>query len=104
MSRVALAAHGLSKKQADWIASRDFLDHQSWKDVRYQALKRSDGRCQCCGRSKHQLDYDEFLNVDHIKPRRTHSWLALTLANLQVLCSACNAGKGNSDTTDWRAA
>ncbi len=96
MSRVALAAHGLSKKQADWIASRDFLNSPEWRRVRYEALRRNDGRCELCGRNKHQLEPGEFLNVDHIKPRRTHPWLALSLDNLQVLDSACNAGKGNN--------
>ncbi|MBV8574514.1 MAG: topoisomerase DNA-binding C4 zinc finger domain-containing protein, partial [Acetobacteraceae bacterium] len=42
------------------------------------------------------------VNVDHIQPRKTHPQFALTYANLQVLCTACNRGKGNRDRTDWR--
>lgn len=42
------------------------------------------------------------MNVDHIKPRKTHPWLALAASNLQVLCHRCNHGKGNHNTTDFR--
>ena len=35
-------------------------------------------------------------------PRKTHPQFALCYANLQVLCSSCNRGKGNRDRTDWR--
>lgn len=42
------------------------------------------------------------MNVDHIKPRKTHPHLALDPSNLQVLCDVCNHGKGNWDKTDWR--
>ncbi len=42
------------------------------------------------------------MNVDLIKPRSKFPELALTLDNLQILCAACNHGKGNWDQTDWR--
>jgi 5-methylcytosine-specific restriction endonuclease McrA len=44
------------------------------------------------------------INVDHIKPRKLFPHLALSLDNLQTLCSPCNHGKGNWDMTDWRDA
>lgn len=76
-----------------------FLNTWEWRQVRYMALKRSKGHCEACGRSP---DDAAVLNVDHIKPRRKHPELALSLENLQVLCSWCNQGKGNWDQTDWR--
>lgn len=75
-----------------------FLYSYEWKKVRYEALKVNDGRCCLCGISAND---GAILNVDHIKPRRTHPQLALTVSNLQVLCGTCNHGKGNDDT-DWR--
>jgi 5-methylcytosine-specific restriction endonuclease McrA len=52
-----------------------------------------------CGRGPKQ---GVWLNVDHIKPRKTHPHLALSVENCQILCSECNKGKGNWDETDWR--
>ena len=63
------------------------------------ALKREGAICACCGASRKT---GAVINVDHIKPRRTHPHLALDPENLQVLCDACNHGKGNWDDTDWR--
>ena len=70
-----------------------------WARIRMVALKAADGRCQCCGRSRKD---GVVLNVDHIKPRKTHPEIALDPNNLQVLCGLCNKGKGNWDSTDWR--
>lgn len=82
-----------------FVKSDDFLQSYEWRKIRYDALKLNDGRCELCGRSKKD---GIILNVDHIKPRKTHPQLALTLSNLQVLCGECNHGKGNRDSTDWR--
>ncbi|OJW21194.1 MAG: hypothetical protein BGO49_24585 [Planctomycetales bacterium 71-10] len=87
---------------AEFIASKAFLQTPEWKRARYDALRASDGRCQLCGRSKHELPPGEYLNVDHIFPRKTHPHLALDLENLQVTDSDCNIGKGNRHADDWR--
>lgn len=76
-----------------------FYQSADWKRVRYEALKRSQGRCECCGRSPNE---GAILNVDHIKPLRRFPHLSLSLDNLQVLCGPCNQGKGGWDRTDWR--
>lgn len=76
-----------------------FYDSPEWKRLRYEALKRSSGKCECCGNGPAQ---GAVLNVDHIKPRQRFPHLALSLDNLQVLCSWCNQGKGGWDHTDWR--
>ena len=82
------------------LSSKDnFLASREWAQVRYEALQASDGKCQCCGRSKHD---GIILHVDHIHPRSKRPDLALTLSNLQVLCAQCNRGKGAWDETDWR--
>ena len=78
-----------------------FYESLEWQRVRYEALKRHGGRCQCCGL---RWRPEAPLHVDHIKPRSRFPDLALEVSNLQVLCGPCNRGKGASDYTDWRAA
>jgi len=87
------------KKTLEFVQTNDFLVSFEWRRARYIKLKGSDGKCQLCGRSKHD---DIILNIDHIKPRKTHPELALTQSNLQCLCHDCNHGKGNIDDTDWQ--
>lgn len=77
-----------------------FLQSREWRTLRMRALERDGGRCACCGRTAGD---GVVINVDHIKPRAHYPELALTLTNLQVLCDACNHGKGNRFETDWRA-
>ena len=64
-----------------------------------QVLKRDGARCCACGATPED---GVRMNVDHIKPRKTHPHMALDMSNLQVLCDDCNHGKGNWDDTDWR--
>ncbi len=79
--------------------SDKFLSSYEWRKLRYQALKLYGAKCMCCGRSPAD---GAVMNVDHIKPRKTHPELALDIKNLQILCGTCNHGKGNWDDTDWR--
>lgn len=83
----------------DAAKAAQFYRSHDWKRARYDALMKSDGRCECCGRSRAD---GATLNVDHIKPVKKYWNLRLDLDNLQVLCGSCNAGKGNRDETDWR--
>lgn len=78
-----------------------FLQSYQWRKARMQALIEHGARCQCCGASPAT---GAVMNVDHIKPRKTHPELALDQSNLQVLCAECNHGKGNWSVKDWRRA
>lgn len=78
---------------------RAFYDSREWRTVRYRALRRSKGCCECCGARGGRTNP---LQVDHIQPRSRFPDLALDLDNLQVLCRLCNLGKGSRDATDWR--
>jgi hypothetical protein len=89
----------LTGEQIGFIQSPAFTRSPQWARLRYDFLRDHEARCQCCGRG--QADRRK-INVDHIHPRRSHPQFALTYANLQVLCSTCNQGKGNRDRTDWR--
>lgn len=82
-----------------FATSPEFLESFAWRRLRLEALKLHGAACQCCGAS---AKTGAVMNVDHIKPRKKFPHLALDLDNLQVLCAACNHGKGNWDQTDWR--
>ena len=79
-----------------------FYRSYKWRRLRVDALEANRERygmlaCECCG----MMEGCSF-HVDHIYPRSTHPELALDPANLQVLCDACNVGKGTAYTTNWR--
>lgn len=76
-----------------------FYASRAWRQLRYLALRNTNGRCQCCGSSAAN---GIVIHVDHIKPRPKFPHLELALDNLQVLCEDCNMGKSNWDETDWR--
>ena len=76
-----------------------FYTSADWAKARYNALEKNDGRCECCGRGKHD---GVILHVDHIKNIRDFWGLRLDRGNHQVLCNTCNWGKGNRYSTDWR--
>jgi len=79
--------------------TNDFLQSFEWRQIRLQALIKYGRKCQCCGATP---ESGAIMNVDHIKPRKTHPELALTLNNLQILCHECNHGKGNWSQADFR--
>lgn len=57
-----------------------------WRALRLQALRRDGFRCVVCGARGR-------LEVDHIKPVRTHPELSWDLANLQSLCPRDHSAK-----------
>lgn len=82
------------------VASDDFLRTGEWRRLRMVVIAKRGARCECCGASPR--DGKTVINIDHIKPRKLFPELVLDESNLQVLCDACNHGKGNWDQTDWR--
>jgi 5-methylcytosine-specific restriction endonuclease McrA len=57
-----------------------------WAALRLQAKRRDGWKCvKCPARGR--------LEVDHIKPVRTHPELSFDLANLQSLCPSCHSKK-----------
>jgi len=87
------------KRNARKRVSNGFYRSAEWARLRYDALEASEGKCELCGRSGKD---ETTLHVDHIKPIKKHPHLARDPSNLQVLCAACNWGKGNRYDTDWR--
>ena len=64
--------------------------------IKYRVLTRARGRCECCGAHEHE----RALEVDHIVPKNHGG--SDDISNLQALCFRCNAGKRDTDTTDFR--
>jgi 5-methylcytosine-specific restriction endonuclease McrA len=70
VAKPATPRRSLSYKIAN---SPDFLESAAWKRLRYRVLIRDGRRCCCCGATP---ETGAVMNVDHIKPRRTHPELA----------------------------
>lgn len=62
------------------------LRSKRWPALRLQAKRRDGFHCRECGAAGD-------LEVDHIKPVRTHPELAFDLSNLQTLCVSCHSRK-----------
>ena len=82
------------------VSSKDFLSTYAWRNLRIKALNLYGRKCMCCGDTP---ENGAVMNVDHIKPRKHHPELALDIRWLQILCGACNHGKGNELETDYRS-
>ena len=57
-----------------------------WQVLRMAILERDGFRCRHCG--KHGR-----LEIDHVRPVRTHPELSYDPANLQALCGPCHTRK-----------
>ncbi|MEM1396049.1 MAG: HNH endonuclease [Pseudomonadota bacterium] len=77
-----------------------------WKALRLEALRRDGFQCVQCGARGR-------LEVDHIKPVRTHPELSFVPDNLQTLCPSCHTRKTriecghkppHPERLKWRAA
>jgi 5-methylcytosine-specific restriction endonuclease McrA len=66
--------------------SKAVLRSSRWPALRLQAKRRDRFRCVECNAAGR-------LEVDHIKPVRTHPELSFDLSNLQTLCASCHTKK-----------
>lgn len=100
---LAIKPNGYKQKsrKSESINLDNFYETWTWKDLRYQVIKKYGRRCMNCGQSPSK-ENKVSLHVDHIKSIRKHPELALDINNLQVLCNDCNQGKGYWDETDFR--
>jgi hypothetical protein len=86
-----LSSRGLAIWDLDLIETEPVRE-----SLRYEVLRRANGKCALCGKSKDE----EPLEIDHIIPRSKGG--TNQLQNLQALCRTCNRGKSNRDATDFR--
>ena len=87
-----------NKKKKVGKAGDKFYGTYEWRELRYKALQLYGPRCMLCGADSKEAK----ICVDHIKPRAKYPELELDINNLQILCDACNHGKGRWDETDHR--
>ncbi len=78
--------------------STSFYLSEAWMRLRYRVIMTRGKKCEACNAQGSNITF----HVDHIKPRSRYPELQFLESNLQVLCEACNLGKGNWDETDWR--
>ena len=69
----------------------DFYMSWEWRTLRMDVLNHYGRACMSCGETNGKIC------VDHVKSLHTHWELRLEIENLQVLCDACNMGKGAQD-------
>lgn len=66
--------------------SQQVIRSRRWQGLRLEAKRRDGWHCvQCGGKGR--------LEVDHIRPVRSHPELAFDLSNLQTLCVSCHSRK-----------
>ena len=80
-------------------SDNSFYRSSAWLELRYIALRQSEGKCTLCGASAKD---GVQVHIDHIVPRSIDRSKELDIENLQALCSDCNIGKSNRDSIDWR--
>lgn len=88
------------KKRVSKGNNDKFYSSYEWRALRVRVLEKYECKCMMCGRNPQY--HNVILNVDHIKPRKKYPELSLVFENLQILCGACNHGKGNKFETDYR--
>lgn len=75
---------------------KTFYRSSAWLKLRYAVLIKYGRKCMLCHETEGQM------HVDHIIPKSRAPQLALAMSNLQILCRACNIGKGDSCDKDFR--
>jgi len=71
-----------------------YLD-KPWLELRRRVLDHYGRKCMKCGN-------ENYIAVDHIKPRSLYPELELVFENQQVLCRECNSSKSNKNSIDYR--
>ena len=66
--------------------SRRVTSTARWQVLRHQILERDGWKCRQCPERRR-------LEIDHIKPVRTHPELSFDPRNLQALCGPCHTRK-----------
>lgn len=85
-------------KSAPKVRRPRFYSSPEWRSLRYAVIAERGARCECCGVTPKD---GAKINVDHVLPISKAWDRRLDPTNLQILCGACNQGKG-ARTDDWR--
>jgi 5-methylcytosine-specific restriction endonuclease McrA len=77
---------GLSLRKEHHRHSKRVTRGERWRTLRVAILERDGFKCRSCGTGGR-------LEVDHIRPVRTHPELSYEPGNLQSLCPSCHTKK-----------
>lgn len=84
------------KRLPDFIKpSEGFYNTPEWKNIRIKVFEKYGYKCLKC-------NSEDFIHIDHIKPRSLYPELELDINNLQPLCKKCNLEKSNRNEIDYR--
>lgn len=89
--------HKYKEQKIDSLKKTDgsFYSTKEWKLLREKVFDLFGYKCMKCGS-------EDFLCVDHIKPRSLFPEFELDINNMQILCNSCNISKSNRSFTDYR--
>lgn len=83
------------------MTTAPFYQTTAWQQLRRKALKRDRYRCRMCNAL---VNGKGAAHVDHIIARRKAPDLALSLSNVQTLCTHChNSIKQSHEANDTQA-
>ena len=72
-----------------------FYNSIEWKELRKEYLNDNKRKYFECNYCEENVSKNRSLNIDHIRPIKTHWHLRLDKNNLQILCQDCNKFKGS---------
>ena len=75
--------------------TKKFYRTDEWQSLRKEYMEKNKAKyfeCNYCGEN---VSLNKTLNIDHIKPLKTHWNLRLDINNLQILCQDCNKFKAS---------
>lgn len=83
--------------------TKKFYKSNKWKLLRLEYMEKNKTKYFKCNYCDENVSLKKSLNIDHIRPLKTHWHLRLDINNLQILCKDCNkfkASKQNNPKDD----
>tara|TARA_B100000287_G_scaffold339333_1_gene325528 strand:- start:30 stop:434 length:405 start_codon:yes stop_codon:yes gene_type:complete len=74
---------------------KNFYKCIEWKILRKEYMNENKAKFFQCNYCGEDVSKCRSLNIDHIKPLKSHWHLRLDKSNLQILCKDCNKFKGS---------
>ena len=75
--------------------TKKFYKTDEWRALRKEYMEKNKAKNFKCNYCDENVSLNRSLNIDHIKPLKTHWNLRLDINNLQILCKDCNKFKAS---------
>ena len=75
--------------------TKKFYNTDEWQSLRKEYMEKNKAKYFKCNYCDENVSLNKTLNIDHIKPLKTHWHLRLDINNLQILCQDCNKFKAS---------